>query len=124
MNPTDRKYTKEHEWILPSADEYLIGITEFAQSELGDIVYLELPETEDTLEAGDQICVIESVKAVANVDAPFGCTITAVNEALEDTPEAVNENPYDSWIVKVVAEDAKMDDWMTAEEYTAFISEE
>jgi glycine cleavage system H protein len=96
------QYTKEHEWILMEGDIATVGITDFAQNNLGDIVYIELPEVGAQVEAGDSIGNIESVKAVADLYCPFNGEIVEVNVALEDVPENINSSPYENgWIFKI-----------------------
>ncbi|MDL2220219.1 glycine cleavage system protein GcvH [Eubacteriales bacterium OttesenSCG-928-N14] len=121
MIPEDRKYTNEHEWVKADGDGYLIGITEHAQSELGDIVYVELPDVGSAFKAGEQFAVIESVKAVANVYCPFAGEVVAINEALDGAPESVNNAPYDAYLVRISAADANLDALMDAPAYQAFL---
>ena len=102
MYPTDRKYSKEHEWVLSEGDAVKIGITDFAQSELGDIVFVELPEAGKTVAQGDVLGTIESVKAVSDIYAPIDGTIEAVNEALADDLERLSSDPYGGgWIARI-----------------------
>ncbi len=119
MTPTDRKYTKEHEWVKLDEDLAIVGITGYAQEQLGDIVYVELPQPGDTLSQFESFGIIESVKAASDLFAPIGGDVVAVNEELVDRPELVNEDPYgDGWLLKVNPEDkSEMDGLMTAEEY-------
>lgn len=122
MRPEDRKYTKEHEWLLVDGDEVTIGITDHAASELGDIVFLELPEEGDEFSPGDSMGTIETVKAVEEIYAPVGGTITAVNEALAEKPETVNESPFESgWLVKMRSDGREVDGVMDADGYTSMI---
>lgn len=98
----DLKYTKTHEWVKVNGKNALIGITDHAQSELTDIVFAELPEVGKKIAKGDELCVVESVKSVSEIYAPVSGTIKKVNEDLEDTPEIINENPYDDgWLVEI-----------------------
>jgi len=107
MYPDNLKYTKDHEWILVQNGAGTIGITDFAQKELGDVVFVELPEIGRALSQGEEFGTIESVKAVSELYSPVGGMVTAVNEALRDHPEQVNKDPYDSgWIIKVSVSDA------------------
>jgi glycine cleavage system H protein len=99
--PENLKYTKEHEWADLSSENIAIGITDFAQSSLGDIVYLELPEVGTILKQNDPFGVVESIKSVSDLYAPVSGEVIAVNEALSDTPESLNTNPYDSWLLKI-----------------------
>ncbi len=102
MSPTDRRYTMEHEWWQEEGDEGRVGITEFAQSELGDIVFVELPEVGRVLRAGEALGVVESVKSVSDILSPVAGEVIAVNEALRDRPELINRSPYDEgWVVRL-----------------------
>lgn len=101
MYPTNLKYTKEHEWVSVDGDTGAIGITDFAQQQLGDVVFVELPEVGATFEVGQVFGTIESVKAVSELFAPLSGTVTEVNGALKDRPDAVNSAPHDSWMIKV-----------------------
>lgn len=123
MYPTDRVYSKDHEWLRVEDDACVMGITDFAQHELGEIVFVELPETGDSFDAHDEIGTVESVKAVAEVYTPVGGTVTAVNETLLDQPERVNEDPHESgWLVKFeLANASELDELMDAAAYEAFI---
>lgn len=120
--PKNLKYTKEHEWIQDLGDNvFALGVTDHAQEALGDIVFVELPDVDDEIATGETLCTVESVKAVSDVYAPFDCIIVEVNEALEDEPEAINGDPYGSWIMKVTdCSDAEL---LTAEEYEALLEE-
>lgn len=100
--PTDLRYTKDHEWVRVEGDEGTIGITDYAQGELGDIVFVDLPEVGTIIHQGKSFGTIEAVKAAADLYAPVSCEITAVNGLLDQTPELINEFPYtDGWIIKV-----------------------
>lgn len=101
MYPADLKYTKEHEWIRIEGHEGTIGITDFAQQQLGDVVYVELPAIGATVDAGQAFGTIESVKAVSELFAPVGGQVTAINAALKDHPEQVNQKPHDTWMVRI-----------------------
>jgi len=102
MYPGDRRYSKQHEWLKVDGDIATIGITDFAQSELGDIVFVELPETGKEVQAGDVLGTIESVKAVSELYAPVGGTVEAANGDLESKPEAVNEDPHgEGWLCRI-----------------------
>ena len=108
MYPTDRRYSKEHEWVLVEGDTAKMGITDFAQGELGDIVYVELPEPGKEFKAGDVMGTIESVKAVSEIYAPVSGTVTEVNSALDDDPMIINRDCYgDGWMLKVELSDEK-----------------
>lgn len=123
--PDEFRYTKEHEWVRfdEDAGEVTIGITDFAQSELGDIVFLELPDTGEEFGAGDVLGTIEAVKTVADIYAPVSGEVIAVNEHLEDSPESVNEEPYDEgWILRMsVAEPDELDSLLNAEAYKELV---
>ncbi|MDH4063301.1 MAG: glycine cleavage system protein GcvH, partial [Acidobacteriota bacterium] len=99
--PTDLKYTKDHEWMRLDGDTGTVGITDFAQQQLGDVVYVELPEVGATMTAGQVFGTIESVKAVSELFAPVGGEVIEVNASLKDKPEAVNQRPHEAWMVKV-----------------------
>ena len=101
--PDDRKYTSDHEWIRLSGDSADIGITNFAQQQLGDVVYVDLPEVGTVVTAGESFGSIESVKAVSELFAPVSGEVTAVNSALKDHPEQVNADPHAAWMIKVKA---------------------
>ncbi len=114
----DLLYTESHEWIKEESDGYLVGISEHAAKELGDIVYIELPTVDDDVQAGDSICEVESVKSVSEIIAPLTGKIIEVNDELADAPGDINTAPYDSWIFKISGEPPV--ETMTPEEYTAF----
>lgn len=99
--PTDLKYTKDHEWIRISGDTAEVGITDFAQQQLGDVVYLDLPDVGKSITAGESFGSIESVKAVSELFAPMTGEVIAVNEELKSHPETVNSNPHATWMIKV-----------------------
>ncbi|MEO7271125.1 MAG: glycine cleavage system protein GcvH [Vicinamibacterales bacterium] len=101
MYPSELKYTKEHEWVQTSGAEVRVGITDYAQKQLGDVVYLELPEVGRRLTQGDVFGTIESVKAVSELYAPVSGEVTAVNQALTQKPELVNSAPHDSWMIEI-----------------------
>ena len=127
--PTDYLYTKNHEWLKKTDDGYLMGITDHAQEQLGEIVYLELPESGDELSAGDTLGVIESTKAVSDIYAPVSGTVAERNEdLLEDDANLknINESPYDEgWLIKFTdVDEGDLDDLMDAEAYEALIAEE
>ena len=115
-------YTKDHEWVKTEGDLALVGITDYAQDLLGDIVFVELPEVGDEFEAGDGLAVIESVKAVSDVYSPGNGTVEAINEVLEDSPELLNQDCYGNYIAKF--SNFAAEDLMTADEYQEFISKE
>ena len=99
--PANLKYTKEHEWALIENETVSIGITDYAQSQLGDIVFVELPEVGQSLEKNSAFGVVESIKSVSDLYSPFAGEVVAINEALSDSPEACNSTPYESWFIKV-----------------------
>ena len=125
MSPDDRKYTKEHEWVMldsSAANVAVAGITDFAQDQLGDIVFFELPKVGDTVSHLGKMGEVESVKAVSDLFSPIDGVVTEINEKLLDHPELVNEDPFgEGWLIKATMEDrAQLDGLMTAEEYDAF----
>jgi len=124
--PDDLKYSRSHQWVRGVGDEAMIGITEYASEELGDIVYVELPEQGDKLEKDAAFGVVESVKATADLYAPISGEVIEINSPLEDSPEVMNEEPYgDGWMVRIVISDSsELDDLMDAEEYQEFVKEE
>ncbi|WP_115717307.1 glycine cleavage system protein GcvH [Gallaecimonas mangrovi] len=125
--PADLKFTASHEWIRKESDgTYTIGITEHAQELLGDMVFVELPEVGNTVNSGDDVAVVESVKAASDVYSPLTGEIVAVNETLEDAPETVNNEPYtDGWLFRVKATDeAELNELLDAEGYQNVIDEE
>ncbi|EKH2186947.1 glycine cleavage system protein GcvH [Staphylococcus pseudintermedius] len=123
--PSGLKYSKEHEWVKVEGNTAIIGITDFAQSELGDIVFVELPEVEDELTEGETFGSVESVKTVSELYSPVSGKVVAVNENLEDAPEAVNESPYEeAWMVKVELKDeSELDVLLDAAGYEKMIGE-
>lgn len=122
--PTDRKYTKDHEWIRVSGDTAEVGITDYAQRQLGDVVFVELPDVGKRVTAGESFGSIESVKAVSELFAPMSGEVTSVNPHLKDHPEAVNSNPHDSWMVKVrLSDPAAGESLLDAAAYEALVKE-
>jgi glycine cleavage system H protein len=121
--PDGLKYSKEHEWVLVEDKIAIIGITEFAQRELGDIVYVELPEVGEKVVKDDPFGAVESVKAVSDVFAPVGGAVVEINDTLPESPETINEDPYgDGWMIKVEMTDPDdLKDLMSAEEYAEYI---
>jgi glycine cleavage system H protein len=99
--PSELKYTKDHEWTKVEGDVVTIGITDYAQSQLGDIVFVELPEAGTEVEKGNAFGVVESIKSVSDLYSPLSGEIIEINEALEDSPELCNSEPYSSWIIKI-----------------------
>lgn len=123
--PEDLRYTKEDEWIRVEDNELLVGITDFAQDSLSDIVYLELPAVGEQVTAGETFGVVESVKAAADLYAPVAGEITAVNDDLADTPEKLNEDPYgDAWLIRLRADDmSDLDELMDAGAYRSYVEQ-
>ncbi len=121
MSHEDRKYAKSHEWAKPDGDVVVIGISDHAQQELGDITFVELPVVGNAVEAGSECGVIESVKAASDLFAPVGGEIVAVNDALEDSPELINQDAWEAgWILKLKPSDpGEMDALMSAADYDA-----
>lgn len=124
--PEELKYTEEHEWVMVEEELAVIGISDFAQDALGDVVFVELPEVGTELEAGKAFGVVESVKAVSDIYAPLSGTVEEINEDLLDAPEVINTSPYeDGWMIKIRMTDvADADALMTADAYQALIAEE
>lgn len=123
--PAGYRYTKEHEWIEVDGAQGTVGITDYAQNSLGDIVFVELPKIGDMIEAGKIFGSVESVKAVSDLYAPVSGTITAVNEELATAPEKINSDANSTWMLKLDLMDAKeADSLLTSEAYEKFISEE
>ena len=124
--PGDLYYTKDHEWLRREDDgSYTVGITAYATAALGDLVYVELPEVGQELGEGDEMAVVESVKAASDVYSPIAGNVTEVNESLADDPEKINTDPYgDGWIVRLESEDeVDLDDLMSPDDYQAFLDE-
>ena len=120
--PANYRYTREHEWIAPDG---AIGITDYAQNSLGDIVYVDVPKVGDPVTAGATFGSVESVKAVSDLFSPVTGTVTAVNEELKDSPDKINEAPHEAWIIKVeIADPAQVKSLLDAAAYEAFIAEE
>lgn len=121
--PEELKYTETHEWIrFEDETTAYIGITDYAQDQLGDLVFANLPEEGDSVTAGEPFADVESVKAVSDVLSPVSGTVAEINEELADEPQMMNQAPYDAWFVKVT-DITETEDLMTAEEYQAFIAE-
>ncbi len=125
MYPEDLKYYKEHEWVRTEGDVATIGISDYAQDSLGDIVYLELPEQGATVKAGETFGEIESVKSVSQLFSPVSGEVSEVNSELVNQPEMINSDPYDKgWMIKVkMADPSELDKLMSAEEYKAFVEQ-
>jgi glycine cleavage system H protein len=122
--PEELQYTRSHEWVRTEDDTATIGITDYAQEELGDIVYVELPEEGATFDAGDSFGTVESVKAVSDLYTPIGGEVVEINETLNDSPEKINEDPYgEGWIVKLRVSD-EGSELLSASDYEQFVEEE
>jgi len=123
MYPREYRYSKDHEWVRDEEDTVVVGITEFAQSELGDVVYVEMPEVGTKFDADDEVGTIESVKAVAEVYTPIEGEVVEVNEALAQDPELVNSDPHGAgWLFRLrPSSHGQVDELMTAEAYEALI---
>ncbi len=126
MNPTDLRYHKEHEWVRVEGDTAIIGISDFAQDQLGEVVYVDLPAAGDLLAAGDTFGEIESVKSVSELFSPVSGEVTEVNGELDSTPESVNSDPYgEGWMIKVAMSDpSEADGLMSVGEYESFLANE
>ncbi|WP_158790273.1 glycine cleavage system protein GcvH [Granulicella sp. L60] len=123
--PADYRYTKEHEWIKVDGNTGTVGITDYAQNSLGDIVFVDLPAVGDAVEAGKSFGSVESVKAVSDLFAPVSGKVTAINEELKDAPEKINTDANITWLLKVELSDVKqVDGLLTAADYEKFTSEE
>jgi glycine cleavage system H protein len=124
--PEGLKYSKEHEWVATEDSVATIGITDFAQDQLGEVVYIELPAVGDKVSKDDPFGVVESVKAVSDIYAPVSGTVTEVNQELVESPEMVNEDPYgDGWLIKIrIADLVELDDLMDGEEYQEMVAAE
>lgn len=121
--PEELKYTKSHEWVREEEGQYVIGLTDYAQSALGDIVFINLPEEGDDVVAGETFSDVESVKAVSDVFSPVTGTVAAVNEDLLDNPALVNEDPYEAWMIRV-ENVSDTEDLLDAEAYAAVVAAE
>ncbi|MDQ3826339.1 MAG: glycine cleavage system protein GcvH [Actinomycetota bacterium] len=127
MVPDDLRYTAEHEWVLLNAEGTVrIGVTDYAQTQLGDVVYIQLPRLGDSVAAGESVGEVESTKSVSDVFAPVEGEVVARNEALEDSPDLVNSDPYGAgWMIEIKpAQPAAVDSLMIAEQYRALIGED
>ena len=123
-NPIDRKYTKDHEWIKIDGETVILGITNFAQDQLTDVVFVELPEVGKQIEQNGNLCVVESVKSISDIFSPISGEIVEVNNTLENSPALINNDPFENnWIVKLKVKDEKdLEQLMTAEEYDKFLT--
>jgi glycine cleavage system H protein len=126
MNPDDIKYHREHAWVRVEGKNATVGITDFAQQQLGDIVYVDLPEADTEVDADSELCEIESTKSTSPVISPVSGTVHEVNEDLGDSPEIINEDPYgNGWIVVITMSDpSEVNDLMNRDEYDKFLKEE
>ena len=124
--PKGLRYSREHEWVLVEEDAVTIGITDYAQEQLGDVVFVEFPELDTQLTKDEPFSVVESVKAVSDIYAPVSGRVTEVNTELTNSPETVNEDPYgDAWLVQIeISDPEELDSLMTAEDYEQFIEKE
>ena len=124
-SPTDRRYTKEHEWVRVEDNVAVVGITDYAQDQLGDIVYLDLPSPGTQVKQLDKLGEIESVKAVSDLYSPVSGEVAEVNQEVNDRPELVNQSPYDEgWLVRVrLADPAEVDSLLSAEQYDELIAQ-
>ena len=114
-------YSKDHEWVKEEGGEFVVGITDYAQSELGDLVFVNLPEEGDSVTKGESFSDVESVKAVSDVLSPLTGVVSAINEAVLDAPESINSSPYEAWFVKVKDVTDK-EELLSAEEYEEFLT--
>lgn len=119
----DLLYSRSHEWVKEEGEVVIIGLTDYAQSELGDLVFVNLPEEGDEITVGESFSDVESVKAVSDVYAPVSGTVSEINEELLDAPERINESPYEAWFVKV-KDVTEKEELLSAEEYKAFVESE
>ncbi len=126
MYPEDLKYTKEHEWVRVVGNKAIVGITEFAQDQLGDVVFIELPEVGEKVKQFESFGTIESVKAVSDLYAPVSGEVIKVNDALEDEPERVNKDPYgEGWMLEIeIKNPAELNNLISAKEYEAYIKDQ
>ncbi len=125
MVPDELRYTREHEWVSVDGDRITIGVTDYAQEELGDVVYVELPQVGDALERMGEFGTVESIKAVSALFSPVAGTVAVVNDALKTEPELVNSDPYDAgWIIKLrVSDISRVDKLLDASAYTRLVDE-
>src|SRR5690349_9235074 len=123
--PKELRYTKEHEWIRENGDSAMIGITDYAQNSLGDIVFVELPKTGAALERGKRMGTVESVKAVSEIYAPVSGTVAEVDSELNSAPEKINSEPHGAWLAKNKVKDSgELSGLLSAEDYEKFVAEE
>src|SRR5271157_4404598 len=126
MNPDELKYHKEHTWVKASGKKATIGITDYAQDTLGDVVYIDLPEVESTAEAGTELAEIESTKATSSIVSPVSGIVIDTNDKLADSPEIINEDPYGKgWVAIIEMDDtSELDELMDSDDYEKYIEEE
>lgn len=126
MYPRDYRYSKEHEWVGLDGDIAVVGITDHAQDQLGDVVFVEMPKPGTLVQQNEPLGTVESVKAVSDIYAPLSGEVVQVNETLEDAPEKLNEDPHgEGWLIRVkIADKSELDHLMTAEEYEAYVAAE
>ena len=124
--PEGLKYSKEHEWVSVEENIAMVGVTDYAQDELGDIVYVELPKVGDKVTKDDPFASVESVKAVSDIYAPVSGTVVEVNDDLAESPEMINEDPYgDAWMIRIEMSDPEeLDDLLSPEEYAQYVTQE
>lgn len=123
--PKELLYTENHEWIKVEGDKVYLGISDYAQHHLGDIVFVELPEVDDQVSSGDPVAVVESVKAVSSVYTPISGTILEANEELEESPEILNEDPYKNWIAAISLDNKEeIADLLSADDYEAYCAKQ
>ena len=123
IDPKELKYSKSHEWVRYDGDDAYIGITDYAQHSLGDLVFLNLPEVDDAVTAGEAFGDLESVKAVSDVISPVSGVVTEINEDLLDAPEEINNEPYEAWFIKVT-DITETEELLDADAYDQFVQEE
>ena len=126
MYPEENLYTKDHEWLLVQGETATVGITDFAQHELGDVVYVDLPEIGDTFEANEPFGSVESVKAVSEIFCPVGGEVVEVNKKLEESPELVNQSPHqNAWMIKIrITNQDELSELLSASEYEEYLQEQ
>jgi glycine cleavage system H protein len=126
MYPEENLYTKDHEWLLVQGETATVGITDFAQHELGDVVYVDLPEVGDTFEANEPFGSVESVKAVSEIFCPVGGEVVEVNKKLEESPELVNQSPHqNAWMIKIhITNQGELGELLSASEYEEYLQEQ
>ncbi len=126
MYPEENLYTKDHEWLLVQGETATVGITDFAQHELGDVVYVDLPEVGDTFEANEPFGSVESVKAVSEIFCPVGGEVVDVNKKLEESPELVNQSPHqNAWMIKIrITNQGELGELLSASEYEEYLQEQ